>query len=117
LDLSQIKTKPSMRKSIITKVISEKNIKEMLLKMLEELNYGHQMFVVSPLIEQNDELDVNSVNILKEKLNKAFKNRVVIEVLHGRLKQKEKDILMLEFQKGNINILISTTVIEVGIDI
>ena len=117
LDLSQIKTKPSMRKSIITKVISEKNIKEMLLKMVEELNYGHQMFVVSPLIEQNDELDVNSVNLLKEKLNKAFKNRVVIKVLHGRLKQKEKDILMLEFQKGNINILISTTVIEVGIDI
>ena len=117
LDLSQIRTKPNTRKEIITKVVEEKNIREVLLAMLEELKKGHQIFVVSPLIEQNDELDLNSVNLLKEKLNTAFNEKVPIEILHGKLKQKEKDELMLKFQKGEIKILISTTVIEVGIDI
>ena len=117
LDLSQIKTKPNIRKEIITKIADEKNIKEVLLKMYEELKLNHQIFVVSPLIEQNDELNLNSVMELKEKLNKAFNNKVKIEILHGKLKQKEKDELMKEFAENKINILISTTVIEVGIDI
>ena len=118
LDLSQIKTKPNLRKEIITKVVLEKNIREVLLKMYEELKLGHQIFVVSPLIEQNDEINLNSVYELKEKLSKAFNSDVIkIEILHGKLKQKEKDELMLKFQQGEIKILISTTVIEVGIDI
>ena len=117
LDLSQIKTKPNIRKEIITKIADEKNIKEVLLKMYEELKLNHQIFVVSPLIEQNDELNLNSVMELKEKLNKAFNNKVRIEILHGKLKQKEKDELMKGFTENKINILISTTVIEVGIDI
>lgn len=117
LDLSQIKTKPNIRKEIITKIADEKNIKEVLLKMYEELKLNHQIFVVSSLIEQNDELNLNSVMELKEKLNKAFNNKVRIEILHGKLKQKEKDELMKEFAENKINILISTTVIEVGIDI
>lgn len=117
LDLSQIKTKPNIRKEIITKIASEQNIKEVLFKMYEELKLNHQIFVVSPLIEQNDELNINSVIELKEKLNKAFSNKVRIEILHGKLKQKEKDELMKAFQENKINILISTTVIEVGIDI
>ena len=117
LDLSQIKTKPNIRKEIITKIANEKNIKDVLLKMYEELKLNHQIFVVSPLIEQNDELNLNSVIDLKEKLNKAFNNKVRIEILHGKLKQKEKDELMKEFVENKINILISTTVIEVGIDI
>lgn len=117
LDLSQINTKPNIRKEIITKIADEKNIKEVLLKMYEELKLNHQIFVVSPLIEQNDELNLNSVMELKEKLNKAFNNKVRIEILHGKLKQKEKDELMKGFAENKINILISTTVIEVGIDI
>ena len=117
LDLSQIKTKPNIRKEIITKIADEKNIKEVLLKMYEELKLNHQIFVVSPFIEQNDELNLNSVMELKEKLNKAFNNKVRIEILHGKLKQKEKDELMKWFAENKINILISTTVIEVGIDI
>ncbi len=117
LDLSQIKTKPNIRKEIITKIADEKNIKEVLLKMYDELKINHQIFVVSPLIEQNDELNLNSVMELKEKLNKAFNNKVRIEILHGKLKQKEKDELMKGFAENKINILISTTVIEVGIDI
>ena len=85
--------------------------------MYEELKLNHQIFVVSPLIMQNDELDLNSVIKLKEKLDIAFNKKVRIEILHGKLKQKEKDDLMKEFQSGKIKILISTTVIEVGIDV
>ena len=117
LDVSQIKTKPNSRKEIKTKVINEKNIKEVLLKMLEELKLNHQIFVVSPLIEQNEEIDLNSVKLLKEKMNIAFNNKVPIEILHGKLKQQEKDKLMNDFQSGKIKVLISTTVIEVGINI
>lgn len=117
LDLSLIKTKPNMRKEVITKVILEKNIKEVLRAMLEELKLNHQIFIVSPLIENNDELNLSSVEELKNKMNIAFNNKVRIEILHGKLKQKEKDLLMEEFRNNKINILISTTVIEVGIDI
>ena len=117
LDLSQIKTKPNIRKEVITKVFSEKDIREVLQKMYDELKLNHQIFVVSPLIEQNDELNINSVNYLEEKLREVFGSNLSIAVLHGKLKQKEKDELMLKFQKGEIKILISTTVIEVGIDI
>ena len=118
MDLSQIKTKPNIRKEVITKVVLEKNIKEVLLKIYEKLKLGHQIFVVSPLIEQNDEINLNSVYELKEKLSSAFNNDLInIEILHGKLNAKEKDKLMLDFKNGIIKILISTTVIEVGIDI
>lgn len=117
LDISQIKTKPKMRKEIITKVKTEDEIADVLNAMLEELKQGHQIFVVSPLIENNEELDLTSVNDLKTKLDMAFQTKVKIEILHGKLKQKDKDQLMQSFQNKEIQILISTTVIEVGIDI
>lgn len=117
LDISIIKTKPSGRKEIITKVETESNIKNVLYKMLEELKNNHQIYVVSPLIENNEELDLKSVFDLKEKLDMAFQNKVSIGVLHGKLKQNEKDEIMENFKNGNIKILISTTVIEVGIDV
>jgi ATP-dependent DNA helicase RecG len=117
LDISMIKTKPSGRKEIITKVVKEDDIKEVLYKMLEELKNNHQIYVVSPLIENNLELDLKSVIDLKDKLNLAFNNKVNIGLLHGKLKNSEKDKIMNDFKKGIIKILISTTVIEVGIDV
>lgn len=116
LSLSLIKTKPLGRKDIITKVIKENEIKDLLYKMLDELKKGHQIYVVSPLIETNEDLDLKSVLELKEKLSLAFKN-IKIEILHGKLTNKEKDEIMDNFKKGEIKILISTTVIEVGIDV
>lgn len=117
LDISMIKTKPNGRKEIITKVVKEDNIKDVLYKMLEELKNGHQIYVVSPLIENNEENNLKSLIDLKEKLNLAFQNKVNIEILHGKLKPKEKDEIMNNFKLGNTKILISTTVIEVGIDV
>lgn len=117
LDISIIKTKPNGRKEIITKVETEDNIKNVLYKMLEELKNNHQIYVVSPLIENSEESELKSVNDLKEKLEVAFQNKIPIGILHGKLKQKEKDEIMNDYKNGNIKILISTTVIEVGIDV
>lgn len=117
LSLSLIKTKPHGRMEIITKVEKEANMKNVLYKMLDELKNNHQIYVVSPLIENNDENDLKSVLDLKTKLDMAFQKKVSIEILHGKLKQIEKDAIMERFKKGITKILISTTVIEVGIDV
>ena len=85
--------------------------------MLEEIKAGHQIFVVSPLIDESEESNLNSVKKLQEKLNTAFNNQVNISIIHGKMKQAEKDKIMNDFLAGEIKILISTTVIEVGIDI
>ena len=116
LDISMIKNKPIGRKDVKTIIKKESEIKDVLYKMLEELKQGHQIYVVSPLIENNDELDLKSVVILKEKFSMAFPN-IRIEILHGKLKNEEKSKIMADFENGKIKILISTTVIEVGIDV
>lgn len=116
LDISMIKTKPAGRKEIITKVYKEKEIKEVLTSMLDEMKKGHQIYVVSPLVEDSDILDLTSVKKLKENLDKAFNKKVRCEIIHGKLKQNEKDAIMNDFKNNKIQILISTTVIEVGID-
>lgn len=117
LDISMIKTKPMGRKEIITKVKSEKEIKDVLSAMLEEIKKGHQIYIVSPLVEQNEELDLNSVNLLKEKIDLAFQGKVRTEIIHGKMKQDQKDAVMNDFKNNVVKILISTTVIEVGIDV
>ena len=117
LDISMIKSKPMGRKEIITKVKTEKEIKDVLLAILEEIKKGHQVYIVSPLVEQNEELDLNSVNLLKEKLDMAYHNKIKTEIIHGKMKQSEKDAIMNDFKNNQIKILISTTVIEVGIDV
>ncbi len=118
LDLSMIKTKPNKRKEVKTIIKTEKEIKDCLYKMLEEIKLGHQVFVVSPLINDEEEKnEINSVVKLKEKLELAFQNKIEIAIIHGKMKQNEKDQIMEDFLNKKIKILISTTVIEVGIDI
>lgn len=117
LDISYIKTKPFGRKEIITILKKENEIKDVLHAMLEQIKLGHQIYVVCPSIDQNEENDLTSVNLLKDKLNIAFKNMINIEIIHGKMKPNEKDAIMNEFKNNQIKILISTTVIEVGIDV
>lgn len=116
LDVSLIKTKPAGRKEIYTKVVDFKNLKKVLTAIYEELKNHHQIFVVSPLIEENESQDLESVQVLKDKFKKAFKS-INIEVLHGKLTNEKKQSIMNDFKNGIINILISTTVVEVGVDI
>lgn len=117
LDISYIKTKPNGRKSIITKNLKFSGIKLVLKKIYEEIKNNHQVYVVSPLVEENEENNLSSVKELKDKLNLAFNNSFRIEIIHGKMKSSEKDAIMNDFKNNIIKILISTTVIEVGIDV
>lgn len=117
LDISYIKTKPTGRKDIITKVKKNSDIKEVLGLMLEQIKLGHQIYVVSPLVEEDESLNLTSINLLKEKLSLAFKNLFRIEIIHGKMKTSEKESVMNDFKNNQIKILIATTVIEVGIDV
>ena len=117
MDITNIKTKPKGRKEIKTIIKEEKEIKDVLYLMLEEIKKGRQIYVVSPLIEENETLDLKTVIELKEKMDVAFNNKVKTEILHGKLNKKDKDDIMNNFIKGETKILISTTVIEVGVDV
>lgn len=117
MDTTIIKEKPAGRKEIITKVIKENNLREVLLKVLEEIKQNHQVYVVAPMIEENEETNLKDVNLLKEKFDLAFHNKIPIGILHGKMKKNEKDDIMNQFKEGKIKILISTTVIEVGVDV
>ena len=116
MDISLIKTKPSGRKEIKTIIKDEKEIKNVLYLMLEELKKNHQIYVVSPLIEENETLDLTPVTELKTKMELAFNNKVKIGLLHGKLTKEEKETVMNDFISGNTKVLVSTTVIEVGVD-
>ena len=117
LDVSFITHKPGGRKEIITKIKKYCELKEVLSHILDEIKKGHQIYVVASLIDDNEELDLKSVETLKDKFSLAFQNKIPIEILHGKLKQKEKDAIMGRFKNNETKILISTTVIEVGVDV
>ena len=115
MEISEIKAKPAGRKEILTKQYSFKEIKEVLHKCLEEIQKGYQVYVVAPLIE--GESESYSVNLLYEKFNEAFNNKIKIETLHGKKSSKEKQDIIDNFKNNQTKILISTTVIEVGVDV
>ncbi len=115
-DTSSIKTKPSGRIPVITKVKKEDEIKDVLEGIYKALKNQNQVYVIAPMIEENDDSNYANVYDLKRKFNLAFKNYNV-EVLHGKMTNEEKEKVMDEYAKGNIDILISTTVIEVGVDV
>lgn len=118
MDISQIKTKPANRKQIYTKLYKNNEIKSVLKLMLDEIKNNHQIYVVAPLIEDEEgSSSMENVISLKEKINVAFNGKVPLEVLHGKLSAKEKEQIMNDFKLGIIKILISTTVIEVGVDV
>ena len=115
MDISIIKEVPKGRKKVITKVKNNSEIKEVLKSINNELKLGHQIYVVSPLIE-NAVDDKEDIDKLYKKFTLAFKN-YNIGILHGKMSSKEKDEVMNDFTNKKIDILISTTVIEVGVDV
>ena len=116
MDISSIHTRPNGRKEIITILKKNKEIKDVLDLMYQELKQKHQIYVIAPLIEDND-TDMENVYQLKEKMDRAFSKICVTEVLHGKMSSKEKDEVMEKYKNNEISILISTTVIEVGVDV
>ena len=117
LDISIIDELPPNRKKIETFAV-QKNMTERVNKFIQkQVQEGRQAYIVCPLVEENEELDLKSV----EKLYETYKTEIFpqyrVGYIHGKMKQKDKDSIMERFKKGDIDILISTTVIEVGVDV
>lgn len=116
MEVSSIKTKPIGRKEVITYSKKEKDILNVLELMKKEIVGKHQIYVIAPMIENENE-DSENVTDLEEKMNKAFGKICKIASIHGKLDSKEKNDIMTKYEKGEIDILISTTVIEVGVNV
>lgn len=117
MDVSNIKTMPNGRKEIKTRIYSERDIKEILQSMYSELKLNHQIYVVSPLIEESDNSNLKDIELLAKNMEKAFGSKYSIGMLHGKMNSKDKMSVMNSFSAGDIDILVSTTVIEVGVNV
>lgn len=117
LDISVLDEMPKGRKEIITKLYREGMRSKLYKGMQMELERGRQVYVVYPLIEESEKLDLKNASNMAEELAAHFSPSFRVGLLHGKLKADEKDKVMQQFKAGEIHILVSTTVIEVGIDI
>ena len=117
LDISIIDQLPKGRKAVKTKIISPNSRKPMYEHVLKELAAGRQAFVIYPLIEDSEAIDAKSVTSEYERLSKTVFKHVRTDILHGRIKSDEKDRIMRDFSRRKIDVLFSTTVIEVGVDV
>ena len=117
LDISVLNEKPANRKPIITKIWSPNSRPQLYTLIDDEIKKGRQAYVICNLIDNNPTNELKSVETEYKRLqNSVFKHRR-IGLLHGRLAPAEKEAVMSEFSKGNIDILVSTTVVEVGVDV
>lgn len=117
LDISIIDELPPNRKKIDTFAVTrgmEERVNNFVKKQVDE---GRQAYIVCPLVEENEELNLKSVIELANKYKNEVFPEYRVEYLHGKMRPKEKDSIMEEFKNGNIDILISTTVIEVGVNV
>ncbi|MCR4312274.1 MAG: ATP-dependent DNA helicase RecG, partial [Candidatus Uhrbacteria bacterium] len=117
LDRSILNEHPAGRKPIMTKIVEPGRERDMFAMMRKEMDSGRQIFVVCPLIEESDALGVNSVNEVFKEFTKGSFEGYRVEMLHGRMKTREKDDVMRAFAQGEADMLISTTVVEVGVDV
>ena len=117
MDVSTIKERPKGRQKIDTYVKKNSEIREVLEMMYEELKAHHQVYVIAPLIEESENSDLTTVNELKDQMKLAFKDKYKIDIVHGKMASGAKDIIMEQFKNNEVQILISTTVVEVGVDV
>ena len=117
MDISSIKTLPNGKKDIITLLKSSDDIKEVLEMMYKEIKLGNQIYVIAPLVSESDKLNLENVIKLYDKMNRALGKICKIGLMHGRLSKEEKSRVMSDFTSGKTSVLVSTTVIEVGVDV
>lgn len=117
MDVSTIKERPKGRQKIDTYVKKNSEIKDVLDAMYKELKEGHQVYVIAPLIEESENSDLTTVNELKDQMKLAFKDLYKIDIVHGKMASGAKDLIMDQFKENKVQILISTTVVEVGVDV
>lgn len=117
LDISVIDEMPPGRKPIKTYYVKNSHRHKVYSFIKNELTKGAQVYVVCPLVEESEKLDLQAAITLYEDLKENIFKEFKIGLLHGRLKSAEKDYIMEQFKQGKINLLVSTTVIEVGVDV
>jgi ATP-dependent DNA helicase RecG len=117
LDLSVIDEMPPGRKPVITRVRGEEARRKIYKFVDDKIRAGSQVYIVYPLVEESEKLDLLNATQMAEHLQASVFPSFRVGLVHGRMKQEEKDAVMEEFRSGAINILVSTTVIEVGVDV
>lgn len=117
MDVSTIQELPSGRMPITTKLVSSSSMGPILPDILRLIDEGNQCYVVCPAIEKNEETNVKNVTEIFEGMKSSLGKRYEIALLHGRMSAQEKDEVMRDFKARKIQILVSTTVIEVGVDV
>ncbi len=117
MDVSVLDEKPPGRQKILTKIVSPNSFESVRTDIEAELKNGRQMFVVCPLISDSSMLDAQSAESVYKQLSEKDFKKWRVALLHGKLKSKEKNDIMAQFLDHSIDILVSTTVIEVGVDV
>jgi ATP-dependent DNA helicase RecG len=117
LEVSMLDELPPGRLSVITKLCYESRRGESYELMRRELRQGHQVYVVYPLIEESEKTDLRAATAMAEQLQRDVFPEFRVGLLHGRLKSEEKERIMRAFSNGELHVLVSTTVIEVGVDV
>jgi len=116
MDITSIHEKPKDRIVVETKLFSNNQIDLVYLLIDEQLRLGHQVYVVSPLILESETLDLSNAQKVYSELRKKF-SEYEVGIIHSKIKQDDKDQVMEDFNNNKINLLVSTTVIEVGVDV
>ena len=117
MDVSIIDQMPAGRKEIITRWVKHQQLNLVLDWLVKEIQKGSQAYVISPLIEESEALDLKNAIALEEELIAYFGDRAHVALLHGKMKGEEKEAIMQDFKRGEIDLLVSTTVIEVGVNV
>lgn len=117
MDVSVIDELPAGRKTIETYWVKPDMLERILAFIEKEVSKGRQAYIICPLIEESDKLDVQNALDVHSMLRHHYKGRYEVGLMHGRLSSDEKDSVMRSFSKNEVNILVSTTVVEVGVNV
>ncbi len=117
MDVSIINQLPSGRKEIETLWVKENMFERILDFIQERVKQGEQAYIISPLIEESDKLDIQNAVDLYHQLSAYYDNEMEIGLMHGRLSSAEKDEVMRDFADNKVKVLVSTTVVEVGVNV
>jgi len=117
LDVSELDELPRGRRPVTTRVVDEDGRADAYELVRSEVAAGHQAYVITPLVSESDKLEVKSAEAEAERLATKVFPDLRVDVLHGRMRPAAKDSVMQRFRSGEIDVLISTTVVEVGVDV
>ncbi|WP_338029435.1 ATP-dependent DNA helicase RecG [Gracilibacillus halophilus] len=117
MDVSKIDQMPAGRKPVETYWVKENMMNRVLSFVLKQVQQGHQAYIICPLIEESDELDIQNAVDLYHQLEEMLSNETEVGLMHGRLSTEEKEDVMNRFAMNQTKILVSTTVVEVGVNV